>query len=326
VRLSDTPLVSIVTPVLNRVDSIHACLASVASQAYPAIEHIVVDGGSTDGTLAVVEAFKRRNDLRLISEPDGGMYEAINKGLTLVRGDVVAYLNSDDFYLPWSVDVAVAALKQRADIVFGDLGILRLADDESTFFLQFYPPFDLTYYTHVGTLGQPTVFWRREISDSIGGFDTAYRLIGDCEYWLRAATRGAAFVHVDEVLAIQTDHGQTLRATLPQDLQAEFRSLRASYSSVVPPPQHPWIEARRRSVRWRLLQLRFLIEMSRRTPARWPHFVQFLEEGDLGLTRPMRVIASMLPARVRPSHLMRVDAAHFERRFHELIGAATAAR
>ena len=125
--LSEETLVSIVTPTLNRADSIGDVLASVAAQTHGSIEHIIVDGGSTDGTVEVVERFSRtaRYPIRWISEPDTGMYDAINKGLRMARGDVVAYLNSDDLYFPWSVETAVRTLQEGCDFVFGDVAISR---------------------------------------------------------------------------------------------------------------------------------------------------------------------------------------------------------
>ncbi len=142
------PLVSIITPVLNRVETMRTCLASVARQTYQPIEHIVVDGGSTDGTLELVEAHRASHRFQWISEPDKGMYDAINKGMSLAQGDVLAYLNSDDLYLPWSVGVAAHALRPGIELIYGDLGVLS-ADANGkprAFSIQFYPDFDLRYY------------------------------------------------------------------------------------------------------------------------------------------------------------------------------------
>src|SRR5919106_3974396 len=135
------PLVSIVTPVLNRVSTVGHALASVSAQTYPDIEHIVVDGGSTDGTVEILEGFGSPFDFHWVSEADGGMYEAINKGFRLARGQMLAYINSDDLYLPWSVEVAVSHLSTtRADLVYGDMGMLRRARN---FRPKFYRPFDI---------------------------------------------------------------------------------------------------------------------------------------------------------------------------------------
>ena len=117
------------------------------------------------------------------------MYDAVNKGLGMARGEVVAYLNSDDVYLPWSVETAVATLRSGSDFVYGDLGMIRGSAQDS-FMPQFYAPFDLNHFTYFQSLGQPSVFWRRAASQKLGGFDDSYRLIGDCEYWLRAANAG----------------------------------------------------------------------------------------------------------------------------------------
>src|SRR5690349_9655830 len=105
------PLVSIVTPSLNRVDLIESTLRSVRSQSYPNVEHIVVDGGSTDGTLEVLRRYEGTYGLRWMSEPDQGMYDAINKGLAMARGEILAYLNTDDLYLPWTIDTVVSTFR-----------------------------------------------------------------------------------------------------------------------------------------------------------------------------------------------------------------------
>ncbi len=96
--IGSSPLVSIITPVLNRRAFIRQCLMSVAKQTHPRIEHIVIDGGSTDGTLDVLRSFQRTHPIKWISGPDEGMYDAINKGMELANGDILAYLNSDDLY------------------------------------------------------------------------------------------------------------------------------------------------------------------------------------------------------------------------------------
>jgi glycosyltransferase involved in cell wall biosynthesis len=291
------PLVSIVTPVLNRVETIGACLASVAEQTYQPIEQIVVDGGSTDGTLEFLEAYRPPHPFRWLSEPDNGMYEAINKGLSMARGDVLAYLNSDDIYLPWSLDVAVSALRPGTDLVYGDLGVLRPRADgkPAGFNILFYSDFDLRHYSFVGTLGQPTVFWQQRLTEAIGLFDTEYRLIGDCEYWLRAALAGATLHHIPEIMAVQVEHASTLRATEPVRLGDEFRTLRARMRDVIDPPAHMRLERLKGSLAWRVRNLEFLYAMKARHPRKWPHFVERLRAegievtlGDLGILAPAR--------------------------------------
>src|SRR6266545_6693676 len=105
---SDQPLVSIITPSLNQAAFIAAAIESVLMQDYPSIEYIVVDGGSSDGTLEILKRYGDR--VRWISEPDAGQSDAIDKGVRLTHGEILAWLNADDLYLPRAVSAAVAAL------------------------------------------------------------------------------------------------------------------------------------------------------------------------------------------------------------------------
>ena len=310
------PLVSIVTPVLDRVDTMTACFASVASQTYRPIEHIVVDGGSTDGTLELLTAHRPSHPYRWISEPDSGMYEAINKGLSMAHGDVLAYLNSDDLYLPWSVEVAVRALRQpEVDLIYGDMGVLRPGTNgrPGRFGIYFYPRFDLRHYAFVDSMGQPTVFWRRALTERIGVFDTRYNLIGDCEYWLRAALSGATLRHVPELIALQVEHGATLRATHGAALGDEFQSLRRAMSGVIEPPLSLRWQRAKTSVIWRVRQLEFFLAMRGSNPRKWPRFVAMLHSHGIAVhARDLQMIA---PSRWRG------DASLFDdpRRVYEIL-------
>jgi GT2 family glycosyltransferase len=272
------PLVSIITPVLNREAMIGRCLTSVAKQSFPRVEHIVVDGGSTDRTLDVIRSFERSHPIRWISGPDEGMYDAINKGLSLAHGDVLAYLNSDDLYLPWTVEVAARSLGRGGDVLYGDLAVIAERRVGRRFFIQYYPSFDRTHFTYEAALGQPSVFWTRSVIDRIGLFDASYELIGDCEYWLRAARSGMTLRHVNEVLAVQVEHGDTLRTRLPQLLDREWTTLRDSYSDWAGPPRAPWKEALATSVSWRANQLRFIAAAHRSEPKAWPMFLAWLRD------------------------------------------------
>ena len=108
------PLVSIITPSLNQARFLDDTLRSVRDQTYPHIEHIVIDGGSTDGTVEMLARNLCDERFRWLSEPDDGMYWAVNKGLRMASGSIVAYLNADDVFLPWSVAAAVDFLRISA--------------------------------------------------------------------------------------------------------------------------------------------------------------------------------------------------------------------
>jgi glycosyltransferase involved in cell wall biosynthesis len=295
---SDRPLVSVITPVLNRAKTIASSLASVASQTYPHIEHIVVDGGSTDETLEIVKSFDGPYTLRWISERDEGMYDAINKGLRMAEGDLLAYLNSDDLYVPWSVERVVTRLSEGVDLVYGDLGVLTVSSPPR-FHLQFYPDFDLAHFTYVGALGQPTVFWRRSLTEEIGEFDSSYRLIGDCEYWLRAAASGARIEHVEEILAIQVEHPGTLRAAQSALLGEEFRRLRVDYSAHSQAPRSAFIQKLKKKALWLIKRESFRRDLKRNSPRRWGEFIEFLRARNIEPTPPP-LAYMLLPPRFRP--------------------------
>lgn len=226
--MTDSPRVSIVTPVLNRRRLLEATLRSVRGQTYGDVEHIVVDGGSTDGTLDVIRAFESTYNLRWTSGRDGGMYNAINKGLAMATGDVVAYLNSDDLYFPWTVATVVRAFAREpeAAFLFGDAAKVDMATGRHE--LYFQAPFDIDFIRRIGFLTQPAVFMRRAAYEAVGPFDESLRFVADCEYWMRAGARHR-FVKVDEVLAIERNHEATLREQQASAVALELAAVRARF-------------------------------------------------------------------------------------------------
>ena len=109
-------LVSIVTPSLNQGRFIEETILSIKNQSYPNIEHIIVDGGSTDNTLDIIKKYDGTYNMRWLSEPDEGQSDAINKGWKMSKGEIIAYLNSDDTYMPRAVETAVKFLTEHPDI------------------------------------------------------------------------------------------------------------------------------------------------------------------------------------------------------------------
>jgi glycosyltransferase involved in cell wall biosynthesis len=193
------------------------------------VEHIVVDGGSTDGTKDLLREYETTYPMQWISEPDGGMYEAVNTGLKMARGDILAYLNSDDLYLPWAISEVVRCFEEhpKADAVFGDA--INIDDSTGRQYLLFQPPFDLKYIRETGFLCQPSVFWRRRVLEMEGPFDESLRYVADCDYWMRAGAR-QRFVKLNEFVAIERDHHSTLRELDAHALQAELETVRSRYA------------------------------------------------------------------------------------------------
>lgn len=260
------PLVSIVTPTMNRRDLLAWTLRSVRSQGYPDLEHIVVDGGSTDGTLELLAEFERTHPLRWISEPDSGMYEAINKGLRIANGEILAYLNSDDLYFPWTVEVVVDAFRRHplADIVFGDA--IRLDELRGDLLPIFTPPFDPRMTAAHGSLVQPTVFFRSRLVSDIGPFEESLRYVADLDYWLRAS-RGHRLHHVEEFLAVDRVHGGALSQTRRLEMADEDRRMRRGHAASLNQPGRAAILSRLRSGMWRRRQWLRFVRSTRTRPA-----------------------------------------------------------
>jgi glycosyltransferase involved in cell wall biosynthesis len=192
------PLVSIVTPSFQQGTFIERTIESVLGQDYPHIEYLVVDGGSTDRTLEVLETYSHR--IRWISRRDRGQSDAINQGLRAARGEILAYLNSDDTYRPGAVRKAVSYLVAHptCDLVYGQ-GRYIDRDDNVIGSLP-SPPFDAEGFARSCFISQPATFWRRRLHDRVGYFDEEEHLVMDYEFFLRAA-RTARIAMIDDTLA-----------------------------------------------------------------------------------------------------------------------------
>jgi glycosyltransferase involved in cell wall biosynthesis len=197
---------SVITPSLNQARYLGECLDSVhraAAQATPhEVEHIVIDGGSTDGTIDLLAA---RSDIRWISEKDTGQSNAINKGLAMAGGDVLAYLCADDLYEPDAVRAAMQAFVQdpQADLVYGDFYFLE--GDSGRKRRKSAASFRPESLLNDNPLGQPAVWWRRRVYEKFGGFDESLHFCMDHEYWLRLGTN-VRWHYIPEALAVSRLH------------------------------------------------------------------------------------------------------------------------
>lgn len=177
---------SIVTAVRNRVDTIGQALASVREQTWPHVEHIVVDGDSDDGTLAVLEP-QRAQLACLISEPDSGIYDALNKGLARATGDIVGFLHSDDYYAdPRVLERIAAAFENPAvDGVYGDLDYVSRHDTARIVRRWRSGPYRRARLAWGWMPPHPTLYLRRAVYQRWGGFDSALRIAADYDAILR---------------------------------------------------------------------------------------------------------------------------------------------
>ncbi|MDE6603809.1 MAG: glycosyltransferase [Lachnospiraceae bacterium] len=184
--------VSVITPCLNSEKTIRGTIESVLGQTYDNIEYILVDGGSADRTVEIMEEYRLISSGRLqyISEKDKGIYDAMNKGIIRASGDLIGIINSDDWYEPDAVGKAVHCFMETgADVVYGEMwvvgenGMREYHTSHSTF-----PP-------------HPSTFIKREAYRKYGMFDLDYQIASDRDLLLRFITAGAHFQHIDAILS-----------------------------------------------------------------------------------------------------------------------------
>jgi len=178
--------ISIVTAVYNGANSIAATLQSVAQQDHNEIEHILVDGASTDSTLDVIRENNGRV-ARLISEPDTGAYDAFNKGLRCATGDAIAFLNSGDTYTSTSVVSRMALILSRdcTEAAFADVAIVDSHDQRQIIRRYSSKRFSPQRMVYGLMPAHPSLFLRREVFERVGEYNSAFRIAGDFELCLR---------------------------------------------------------------------------------------------------------------------------------------------
>lgn len=183
--VTELPLVSVVTPCLNAVRYIEETIQSVLAQDYPHVEYLVVDGGSTDGTLGLVAKYRDR--LRCHSGPDRGVADGVNRGFRLSSGSIFAWLSADDVWLPGAVSKAVGAMLEQPEqaAVYGDAAWV----DRDGGLLGNYPtqPFDAALLARQCFISQPAAFLRSEVFAEVGMLDPELRYTFDYELWMRIA-------------------------------------------------------------------------------------------------------------------------------------------
>lgn len=202
--MTSLPLVTIVTPSFNQAAYLEETMRSVLDQDYPRLEYWVIDGGSTDGSLEII----RRYEDRLagwISEPDRGQGEAINKGFSRARGEIVAWLNSDDLYLPGAIGRAVEVLMGDPSLAMGFGDVRSIDGAGATIGHMRYGDWGLEGLMAFRIIGQPGVFMRREALEAAGGLDLSYHYLLDHHLWLRVARQGP-ILHVAEEWAAARFH------------------------------------------------------------------------------------------------------------------------
>lgn len=219
------PKISVVTPSYNQAAFVEEALWSVRRQNYPSVEHIVIDGGSTDATVEILRRYSSRSEwghLRWISEPDQGQSDALNKGLRMVTGDIVGWLNSDDRYRTGCFQSVLDGFEKHAgaDVIYGDYtwidanGLITQIRREISF------SYFILQYHHTLYIPSTATFLKRKIFEQ-GQFinpDLHYSM--DYEFFLRLARCGYRFKHISHLLADFRWHSQSKTVS---NVEGQFR-------------------------------------------------------------------------------------------------------
>lgn len=226
-RARATPVVSVVTVSFNPGPIVLEAIRSVQGQDYPAIEHIVIDGGSTDGSAELIRQHLRETDV-FVSEPDDGIYDAMNRGIARARGEVIALLNADDRYAhPQVVSRFMQVFATRdVDCVLGDVGLFRDGPDVLVrrYNSGWFRPSRIAW----GIIpAHPGMIMRKAAYDRIGPYRTDYRIAADFEFVVRAFAQGrTSYLHVPEIVmkmavgGVSTDGARARRIINRDSLRA----------------------------------------------------------------------------------------------------------
>lgn len=227
------PLVSVVTPTLDSAGRLERCMKSVRDQTYDNVEHVVIDGGSTDGTKALLE----RSIVTWISEADRGQSDAINKGFALAKGEIMGWLNADDVLTDSAIERVVDAFASDPGLgwVYGDVviddGVCKRRERPA----KVDKP---TTWAARNVAAQPGTFHTREALALVGGLDESFHYMMDLDLWLRMIDAGVKARYIPEVLAIFELHGDSKSGSishlhfLEDEARARLKSARVTSGAV----------------------------------------------------------------------------------------------
>ena len=233
------PTISIVTPSFNQAEFLEDCIRSVIDQSYPRLEYVIIDGGSTDGSVDII----RRHEGRLkhwVSEPDKGQYDAVNKGFAQSTGEIMAYLNSDDKYTPWAFQVIGEIFSAFPTIEWLTAAYpLTWDEDGRAVACSFSPGFSRrAFYKganlpgmgwhHHSFVQQESTFWRRSLWERSGGYiNSSLKLAADFELWSRFYQHGELYSVDTSLAGFRVHKDQKTASHLEEYLNEAYTVLRA---------------------------------------------------------------------------------------------------
>jgi len=222
--------ISIITAVYNREATVGQAIQSVAAQTYDDIEHVVIDGASKDGTLVEIERLQTPN-MRIVSEPDTGIYDALNKGLDMATGDVIGLMHSDDFFAHKDVlkNVAKKFSTTLSDAVYGDLDYVSAEDTNKVIRHWVSGEYTPDKLRRGWMPPHPSLFLRKSVIDRWGGYDTSFRIAADYDSILRYFGRGnISAAYLPEVLVKMRVGGESNRSVerIIRKSREDYRALK----------------------------------------------------------------------------------------------------
>lgn len=227
-----TVKITIITAVYNRSATIGQAIESVAAQSYDNVEHLVIDGASTDETLREVQKNSHPR-IRVISEPDKGIYDALNKGMKAATGDVIGLMHSDDFFAHNDVLTNVARVfeAEQTDAVFGDLDYVSATDPSKV--IRHWKPgsYSRTKLSWGWMPPHPTLYVRRDVIERFGGYNTDYRIAADYEAILRwFGQADIRSVYLPEIMVKMRVGGESNRSLerVMRKSREDYRALRSA--------------------------------------------------------------------------------------------------
>lgn len=194
------PKITIVTPSYNQGDYLEETIQSILSQGYANLEYFVLDGGSTDGSVEIIRKYEDKLT-HWESGPDGGQSSAINKGFRMASGEILTWLNSDDYYLPGTLQEVGNIFRQHpmVECLYGDLHIVDKNSD--LLYVSKAVPYDYRTMLYGGArVPQPASFYRRRVVEKVGYLDTGLEYHMDVEYFIRFGKYGVQFMHIPKAL------------------------------------------------------------------------------------------------------------------------------
>ncbi|PWD98998.1 glycosyltransferase family 2 protein [Marinilabilia rubra] len=233
---TDLPKVTIVTPSYNQADFLEDTIQSVLNQTYPNIEYIIVDGGSTDGSVDIIKKYEDKLAW-WVSEPDNGQSDAINKGFKHATGDIYNWLNSDDILYPDAVKIAVHYMQKypQNEVVYGD----RIVIDGKGRIIDAFEPVSVnrTLAAFNFRIPQEATFFTGKLWKKVNGLNESLHFAMDADLWMRFM-RETSFLHIPFFIAAYRDHEESksvygLGKTKSDKAIKEIKYLRKQYSSTL---------------------------------------------------------------------------------------------